>query len=89
MFHACELDGEDISIYFGIMSTESLTNSLEKQNVMQAYAHISECGSCRDYYEDFKKNIREKGALFNGKRVRIDFELFSRNEKIIEALFRN
>ncbi len=89
MPYACELDNEDISIYFGLISTEHLMTSAEKEHIIQAYTHLMKCDNCRNYYDDFKKRIQENGALFDGKRVHVNFEQILKNEKILEALFRN
>ncbi|MEK6760649.1 MAG: hypothetical protein AABX93_01870 [Nanoarchaeota archaeon] len=91
MTYVCEreLDEEDISIYFGLISSESFKSSAERQHLIEAYGHIIGCDNCKSYYENFKNKIMENGASLNGKQVHINFELLLQNEKIIQTLFRN
>lgn len=85
----CELKAEDLLNYFRFMSSEAIALSMPKNDLILVYEYLMKCQECWNDYiflKEEKKRNADSGFL---PGFHPDWELLSRNEKTLEALFRN
>ncbi|MEK6760648.1 MAG: hypothetical protein AABX93_01865 [Nanoarchaeota archaeon] len=89
----CEAEKIDILRYAGFMSTIKIEGPTQKNLldfIIGFYKHSERCNSCYDDYEFLKGELRSGGAFSDFyENADLDFDLLSRNEKILENISRN